>query len=111
MKVKELVEKLNLTVYSGHEGLDNEIEGGYVSDLLSDVMGGSKENQIWVTLQSHKNTMAVASLKDLSAILLVKGFKPEKDTIEQSNEEGIPILGTTENAFTVVGNLFNLLNQ
>ena len=28
MKVRELVEKLNLKVYSGESGLDNEITGG-----------------------------------------------------------------------------------
>ena len=33
MKVRELVEKLNLTVLSGAEGLDREIDGCYVSDL------------------------------------------------------------------------------
>jgi len=50
MKVRELVEKLNLKVYSGESGLDNEITGGYTSDLLSDVMGFAKDGQIWVTL-------------------------------------------------------------
>ena len=65
MKVRELVEKLNLKVYSGESGLDNEITGGYTSDLLSDVMGFAKDGQIWVTLQTHKNIMAVATLKDL----------------------------------------------
>lgn len=111
MKVRELVDKLNLSVYSGHDGLDKEIEGAYVSDLLSDVMGGAKENQIWMTLQTHKNTIAIASLKDLAAILVVKNFQPEEDTITQSNEEGIPILGTTESTFEVSGKLYNLLNN
>ena len=36
MKVQELVNKLNLKVLSGEKGLDREIEGCYVSDLLSD---------------------------------------------------------------------------
>ena len=41
MKVKELVEKLNLKVLSGEKGLDREIDGCYISDLLSDVMGNA----------------------------------------------------------------------
>ena len=53
MKVKELVEKLNLKVLSGESGLDRDIDGCYVSDLLSDVMGNAEMGNVWVTLQTH----------------------------------------------------------
>lgn len=109
MKVRELVEKLNLKVYSGESGLDNEITGGYTSDLLSDVMGFAKDGEIWVTLQTHKNIMAVATLKDLAAVVLVKGFVPDNDAAEVSNKEGLPILGTDEQAFEITGKIFTLL--
>ena len=67
------------------------ITGGYTSDLLSDVMGHADEGQIWITLQTHRNIMAVASLKDLAAIVVVKGFVPDEGTIQQSNDEGFRI--------------------
>ena len=92
MKIAEIVSKLDLTVISGINGLNREITGGYVSDLLSDVIGNAKEGNIWITLQTHQNIMAVASLKDLSAVIIVKGSLPENDTIRKSNEENIPIL-------------------
>jgi serine kinase of HPr protein (carbohydrate metabolism regulator) len=111
MKVKDLVSTLGLEVYSGMEGLENEITGGYTSDLLSDVMGNADEGKIWITLQTHKNTIAVASLKELAAIILVKGFKPEEDTALQSEEEKIPILGSKEEAFELSGKLYQLLNK
>ncbi|MBK6964173.1 MAG: serine kinase [Bacteroidales bacterium] len=109
MKVSELVEKLGLKVYCGNNGLENEISNGYTSDLLSDVMGHADAGCAWITLQTHKNVMAIASLKDLSAVILVKGFEPETDMAAQSDEEGIPVLGTSEEAFTISGKLFNLL--
>jgi predicted transcriptional regulator len=111
MKVSEIVEKLNLKVFSGSEGLNNEISNGYTSDLLSDVMGHANAGNTWITLQTHKNVMAIASLKDLSAVILVKGFEPESDMAAQSNEEGIPVLGTSEDTFTITGKLFNLINR
>ncbi|MFT5749399.1 MAG: serine kinase of HPr protein (carbohydrate metabolism regulator), partial [Ancylomarina sp.] len=49
MKVRDIVEKLDLKVCSGEQGLDREIEGGYTSDLLSDVMGNADADQVWVT--------------------------------------------------------------
>lgn len=111
MKVCDIVDALDLTVFSGKEGLQRKVVGGYTSDLLSDVMGNVDEEQIWVTLQTHKNVMAIASLKDVAAVVLVKGYKPEEGTIEQSEEEGIPILGTELEAFEISGKLYQMLSN
>jgi predicted transcriptional regulator len=109
MKISDIITGLNLKVIAGHNGLSNEITGGYVSDLLSDVMGNAKEGQIWITLQTHQNIIAVASLKDISAIILVKGFVPDEDTIKKSNIENIPVLSTEMDTFNITGRLFELL--
>src|SRR3989339_1761422 len=109
MKVKDIAQKMNLKVYSCEDALDNIVTGGYSSDLLSDVMGHSKEGQLWITLQTHKNIIGVASLRDLSAIILVKGFTPDFETIKLSESENIPILGSDLDAFELCGELYQLL--
>lgn len=111
MNVAKITEALHLKVCSGEAGLQNEVAGGYASDLLSDVMGNAQAGNIWVTLQTHKNVMAIASLKDISAVVLVKGLEPDTDTLAQSNEEGIPILSTDQDAFTIIGKLYELLKE
>ena len=111
MKVQELVEKLNLKVLSGANGLDREIDGCYISDLLSDVMGNAMEGNIWITLQTHKNVMAVASLKEMSCIILVKNLMHNDETIEQSNDEDLPILQTNLPTYEIAGLVYNLLNK
>ena len=111
MKVQELVEKLGLTVLSGANGLDREIDGCYISDLLSDVMGNAMEGDIWITLQTHKNVMAVASLKELACIILVKNLMPNDETIEQSNDEDLPILQTSLPTYEIAGLVYNLLHE
>ena len=111
MKVQELVEKLNLKVLSGEKGLEREIDGCYISDLLSDVMGNAMEGNIWITLQTHKNVMAVASLKEMSCIILVKNLVPNDETIEQSNDEDLPILQTNLPTYEIAGLVYNLLNK
>ena len=111
MKVKELVEKLNLKVLSGEKGLDREIDGCYISDLLSDVMGNAMEGNIWITLQTHKNVMAVASLKELACIILVKNLVPNDETIEQSNDDDLPILQTSLPTYEIAGLVYNLLHE
>lgn len=110
MTVKELVEKLGLTIFCGENCLDREIHGGYASDLLSDVMGFAKEGNVWVTLQTHKNVIAIASLKEIAAVVLVKNNKPEEDALAQAKEEDIILLGTSEEAFDIVGKIYQLIS-
>lgn len=111
IKINEIIEALKLEVLSGEKGLDRIVTGGYVCDLLSDVMGNSKEGQIWITLQTHKNVMAIASLRDLAAVILINGLKPDADTAAQSEHENIPILGTRATAFEIAGKLYELINK
>ena len=92
MKVSEFEEKIALTVFAGSSALNNQISGDYVSDLMSDVTGYARENQIWITLQTHQNVVTIASLRDLAAIIIVKGLLPEPSTVEHSKEEGFPLL-------------------
>ena len=96
---------------SGANGLDREIDGCYISDLLSDVMGNAMEGNIWITLQTHKNVMAVASLKELACIILVKNLMPNDETIEQSNDEDLPILQTSLPTYEIAGLVYNLLHK
>ena len=110
MTVKDLIEKMNLTIFCGEENVGNEIKGGYVSDLLSDVMGFAQEGNVWETLQTHKNVIAIASLKELACVVLVKGNKPDDDMLEQAKDEGIPVLGTNEQTFEVAGKIYQFLN-
>ncbi|MGE5420000.1 MAG: DRTGG domain-containing protein [Chloroflexota bacterium] len=111
MKTAELAGKLGLKLVSGANGLEREITGGYTSDLLSDVIGSAKEGNVWITLQTHQNIVAVASLKELAAVIIVKGFNAADETIRRSNEESIPVLSTEEDTFAITGRLYGLLKK
>ena len=108
MKVKEISEKLNLEVLAGQDKLDVEVTGGYTSDLLSDVIANSKEGNLWITLQTHQNIVAVAKLKDLAGIIVVNSREPDEETLKKADEEKVPILGSKEMAFEVSGKLYEL---
>ena len=108
MKASEIVEKLGLEVRSGADKLYMEVTGGYVSDLLSDVIANSRAGNLWVTLQIHENVVAVASLNDLAAVLMINGREPSEETRKKAEEEGIPIMISKQPAFEVVGRLYAL---
>jgi predicted transcriptional regulator len=109
MKVAELIEKLNLTVFESGENMNRELTGGYASDLLSDVMGKTKPDMVWITLQSHVNIIAVASLKDLAAIIIVHGQVPPSEVIEKACAEGITLLGTESDTFLTAAKVYQCL--
>ncbi len=107
MKVTDIVQKLDLQVFSGHEGLGREITGGYSSDLLSNVMGNADAGTVWITIQTHRNVIAIAALKELAAVIIPSDEKPGDDTVSQSDEKAFrfsepacPHLNLTENYTT-----------
>lgn len=108
MKLREIVEELDLGVKTGADKLDDEVTGGYASDLLSDVLANSEEGNIWITLQIHHNIVAIASIKGLAGILLINDREPAEDTVAKAKDEGIPILGTSLSTFEVVGRLYGM---
>ena len=103
MKISQIKEKLNLEyVVQG----DNEAVNGYASDLLSVVMGKVKPQSIWLTVQTHKNIVAVAKMADISAIVVCDGFSTDDDTVEAAIKENIPILKTDKGVFEIAGMLY-----
>ena len=108
MKLHEIIEKLDLEIKTGAEHLDVEVTKGYVSDMLSDVMGHADEGGLWITIQKHQNIVAVAVMKSLAAIILVKGRIPDDDAAAKAEREGVVILSTAMSAFELAGKLHAL---
>jgi len=108
MTLKDIVDKLGMKVEIAEEGLQQDVTGGYVSDLLSDVMAQSKAGDIWITLQTHPNIVAVSTLKELAGIIIVQGRKPDEDTVVKAKNEKFPILVSDLQAFEIVGRLYQM---
>jgi hypothetical protein len=87
MKVSELAEKTGLD--SLNEFKDRDIEGVYISDMVSDIITGAKANGVLVTLQTHKSLIAAANLVDVAAVVFVRGKKPADDVVELATKAGI----------------------
>jgi len=108
MTIREIADNAKLEILACPEAVDKEVSGGYPSDLLSDVIANSKAGYHWVTMQPHRNIIAVATLKDLAAIILVNGRTPDPETLEKAQEEKAVLLGTRLPAFELVGRLYQM---
>jgi hypothetical protein len=109
MQLKQIIEELQLTVLVQGKSLETPVAGAYVSDLLSDVMANSLDGQLWITLQIHINIVAVAVLKELSAIILINNRIPEKKILDKAQSEGVTLLSSPLQAFELAGRLHRLL--
>ena len=81
------------------EYADAEVFAGYTSDLLSDVMANADEGSVLITIQAHKNTVAVASLVGIVAIVVCNGRTVADDMLDAAKREGIAVFGTEGNQF------------
>lgn len=106
--VREMIDALELTVVSAGGALDEPLTGGYVSDLLSHVMGQAKVGQVWITMQGHQNIVAVASLIGLGAVIVAGGIEPEEQTIAKANEQEVVLCKTKLPTYEVTGRLYQL---
>lgn len=109
MTVREVLETLSVDVKTTRGDLGRTISGCYVSDLLSDVMANAKEGEVWITLQTHPNIAAVASLKNLSAIVITNKRIPEEETLRKADEERVTVAVSPLTTFEAGGLLYKMM--
>lgn len=111
MRIRDAVQALGLEVLAGDAGLDRECAGGYCSDLLSDVMAHARAGDIWITLQTHPNVIAVASLTNAAAVIVSGGQRPEATTLAKAAGEGVTVMASARPSFELAGQLYAMLQQ
>lgn len=109
MTIREILEALSLDVKTTQGDLGRTITGCYISDLLSDVMANAKEGEIWITLQTHPNIAAVASLKNLAAVIITNKRVPEEETVKRADGEHVTVAVSPLSTFEAGGLLYKML--
>lgn len=108
MTVTQLIEALHLELLTPGVNTEREIAGGCVCDLLSFVMAEGETGMAWITVQTHMNVIAVASLHEFSCIIISEGCDVEEDTLAKAAEEDIPVLRSQLSGYTLAGQLYGL---
>lgn len=80
---------------------DRVIEGVYIGDLLSWVMGNAQSGDAWVTIMSNINILAVATLTDCACVILSEGVSLEEDVIKTAEEKGINVISSAVSSYEV----------
>lgn len=107
MKISDLFDGLEYELLVGDNLLEDEVEAGYAGDLLSRVMTNAPHNGLWITIQTHLNIVAVASLLEIKLIVLAENVEADANTLKKAEEEGIGIIRTPLSAYELSGHLYN----
>ena len=98
MTVKDIVEKCNLDVINmGDENA--EITGVYCCDLLSVVMGKAFQGCAWITVMGNINSIAVATLADISCIVLADTSALDETAFAKAQQQGVTVLKSNKPIF------------
>ncbi len=108
MTVAELAVKVGAKVICLPNG-EREVEGGYVGDLLSWVMGRAPADCAWVTIMSNINVVAVASLADVACVIFSEDVEPDEDALAKAEAQGINLLSVSFGSYEICAKLSELL--
>ena len=107
MKVKDLLEH-GFVAQTLPDG-DREIDGVYIGDLLSWVMGRAQMDNAWITIMTNVNVIAVASLADTSCVILAEGVVMPQELVETATAKDINVLGSEAPIYETAVKLAGLL--
>ena len=105
MTLREIVGKLNATVYLGNERLDEEVDRAFASDLMSDVLT-LKETPMLITGLCNVQTIRTCDMATLDIVVFVRNKKPTPDMVELAEDNDMVLIATSYSMFKTCGLLF-----
>lgn len=108
MTVQDLIQSLDLTAFHIADG-ERAVSGAYCGDLLTWVMANAPMDGAWLTIMSNVNVAAVASLTDVSCVILTESVKPDAPLLTRAQTQGVTLLGTALSTYDCAVCLGSLL--
>lgn len=112
MKVHELAQKLGLKIITRGENIqEKEVSGVYACDLLSHAMAKVNQGDIWITVHTNLNVIAVASLSDCACVLIPESIEIEEQTIKRAEEKGVILLSTPLTSANICYEIYKIIKE
>ena len=105
MKLGQLIALLGAKLLTQEADLERELHGCYICDLLSYVMSHAEKDNIWITVQTNLNVVAVASLTEVGCVVLPENIEPEELTLDKAEAEDVIMLSARQTAYEISAEL------
>lgn len=112
MTINELSQKLEFKIISAtSQSIEREVRGVYTCDLLSHAMAKINEGDVWITVHTNLNVVAVASLTDCACVLIPENIEIDKQTIERASEKDVTILSSAKSAAVLCYEIYKIIKD
>ena len=105
MILQDLILTIDGTLVTKPTDLNRVIKGGFAADLMSDVLASIQPEAVLMTGLCNPQIVRTAQMADIVAIVLVRGKRPQAETIRLADEENVPLVSTPYGMFDVCGRL------
>ena len=106
MDIQGLIDLTSARLLTPNADLAREVQCGYSCDLLSWVMAHGKNGMAWITVQTHMNVVAVATLMEMALVLVPEGIQVAQDVLARAENEGIAILSSEKTTYELCGLMY-----
>ena len=106
MDIQGLINLTGARLLTPNADTTREVKCGYSCDLLSWVMAHGKPGMAWVTVQTHMNVVAVATLMEMALVLVPESIAVPQEVLERAESEGVAVLSSEKTAFELCGLLY-----
>jgi predicted transcriptional regulator len=105
MKIKDIAKVLNAEILTDFSSEGTDIQYGFASDLMSDVLAYANSESLLVTGLNNAQVIRTAEMMDMDTVLFVRGKKPCKEVLELARENSVTVLATEYTMFKTCGML------
>ena len=109
MTVAEIANKLNMEIVTAKSSAERQVSGVYICDLLSWVISHANDDDLWITVLTNLNTVAVAVLANVSCVVIPESIQIETSTLEKAEEEGVIMLRSELSSYDICTKVYELL--
>ena len=90
---------------------EKDFKGVYVGDLLSRAMSHVECDNLWITIMSNVNVIAVATLTEPAAVILAEDETLEADELGKAKENGITVLTSPLSAYEICARVYKAVSE
>ncbi len=106
MTIREIAERIDAVVYAEPEQLDEDTNGAFGSDMMSDVLAFAENRDVLLTGLLNPQIVRTAHMLDMRCIIVVRGKTATEEIKRLAAENHIALLETPLTMYEASGKLY-----
>ncbi len=106
MKIKDIVNIINGKVVCGKEQMETDIQRGFASDLMSDVLTLDTDNILLITGLANLQAIRTAEMSDITCIIFARNKKVTQEMVYLATENQMVLIECACSVFKTAGELY-----